>query len=107
MSRHQKLRSDRSAMRHARNPKPDPAAWRADESLAPLDDWLRAPEVSYLSLDVFATTLARACEKPVDVFPRVGRLLAERGLLGRGVTPDEFEELRAEAERVARETRGA
>ena len=29
MSRLQKLRSDRSAMRHARNPKPDPAAWRA------------------------------------------------------------------------------
>ena len=94
-------------MRNARSPKPDPAAWRSDESLAPLDDWLRAPGVAYLSLDVFATTLARACEKPVDVFPRVGRLLAERGLLGRGVHPDEFAELRAEAERVAREKRNA
>ncbi len=88
-------------------PSPRAFDWEADEGLNALVPWLRDPQVRYLSLDVFGTILPRFCARPVDVFPHVGRLLRDRGLLVAAITPAEFAELREEAERLAREARGS
>lgn len=41
---------------------------------------LTSNDIKYVSFDIFDTLLRRDCEKPVDIFERVGRIAVEEGL---------------------------
>lgn len=45
-----------------------------------LKNLLTSNEIKYVSFDIFDTLLRRDCEKPVDIFERVGRKAVEEGL---------------------------
>jgi predicted HAD superfamily hydrolase len=66
--------------------------WRLDAHLAPVAALL--PQIQLLSLDVFDTLLLRTCRRPEDVFTEVGCRATARGLLARGIGPEEFASLR-------------
>ncbi|MEA2427480.1 MAG: hypothetical protein QOF37_1108 [Thermoleophilaceae bacterium] len=64
------------------------------------------PAIKVLTLDVFDTMLWRRVVDPVDVFPIVGALLQERGMLLDTIPPHGFSKLRRSAEQRARNARG-
>ncbi|WP_456277645.1 hypothetical protein [Bacillus sp. AK128] len=74
--------------------------WKCDRYLALIQEL--ETDIELLSLDIFDTLLFRTCEKPIDVFIKVGEKAKNSGILPTSYTPFEFQQLRIEAERVAR-----
>ncbi|MDX2142278.1 MAG: hypothetical protein SFV19_02885 [Rhodospirillaceae bacterium] len=78
-----------------------------DARLGPALEAIDGARVKWLSVDVFDTLLWRKVPEPKDVFLVLGRQLAEAGRLAAHMSPVHFAELRARAEKVARNNREA
>ena len=74
----------------------------SDIRLKPLADALSEGRYDVLSVDVFDTLIWRRVPEPKDIFVRVAAALTEEGLLLDSITPVQFTDLRAAAERTAR-----
>jgi FMN phosphatase YigB (HAD superfamily) len=74
----------------------------SDQRLAPIVTALAEDSFDVLSVDIFDTLLWRRVPEPKDIFVRLADALHEDQVLTPSVTPVQFAELRAAAERAAR-----
>ncbi|MED3843648.1 hypothetical protein P9213_01370 [Geobacillus stearothermophilus] len=72
--------------------------WKYDKYLHFVDP----KNYELLSLDIFDTIIFRTCHHPTDVFLEVGNRAKKRGLLRKGLTPKEFQQIRIVAKDKAR-----
>jgi FMN phosphatase YigB (HAD superfamily) len=71
--------------------------------LAPAWAAIADPSVTHVTADVFDTLVFRTVRRPVEAFSALGRALSERGLLAARLPADDFQPLRRQAEKTARE----